>query len=163
MWIKLGALSLTASSLFFLELFGILLTQGLKIEHTGFIKVDNPEQYGLIPNQNVVKTDNAYMMSFYHQLHCLHELQVQYVRLYGIVSSHEYDYEGWALHEEERNHAEHCFSYIRQAIQCSGDITLEGPDLVRESGQSPLRGWGVQHQCRNWENMVRWVDEHAAS
>ena len=47
-------------------------------------------------------------------------------------------------------HLEHCFDYLRQAILCAGDTTIE---WARESGDGQVDGqvdgWGVEHQCRS--------------
>ena len=47
-------------------------------------------------------------------------------------------------------HMEHCFDYLRQAILCAGDTTIE---WARESGDGQVDGqvdgWGVEHQCRS--------------
>ena len=46
------------------------------------------------------------------------------------------------------DHAEHCFIYLRGAILCSGDTTLEPPDELKlRQNRNPLHGWGVQHVC----------------
>lgn len=110
----------------------------------------------------MVSTENAYMVSFYHQLHCLRHLQVQFVQLLPNGSRDR----GSAVDifkDTDRHHAEHCFSYIRQAISCAGDTTLEGPDLFPEPGESPLRGWGVQHQCSKWDHLLHWMKDNAAT
>ena len=101
------------------------------------------------------------MVSFYHQLHCLRDLQVRLVGL-SANTSHDVSRTEELLHESQRFHVEHCFSYIRQGIRCAADTTLEGPDLIPEPGRSPLRGWGVQHQCRKWDDLLNWMEENAA-
>jgi hypothetical protein len=47
-------------------------------------------------------------------------------------------YGGTNLTQEVAHHSAHCFDYIRQALMCAGDTTLEGKtaagmDLCRES------------------------------
>lgn len=128
----------------------------------GFIHVENPEKFGLVPNKNVLKVENSYMVSFYHQLHCLREIQAHYVNFVGSVQDGGSEREMYMMTENAKRHAEHCFDYIRQGIQCSGDIALEGPDLVRVPLESPLRGWGVEHQCRKWDATVEWMKENEA-
>ena len=55
-------------------------------------------------------------------------------------------------HAAHRNtlHMEHCFDYLRQAILCAGDTTIE---WARESGDgeidSQVDGWGIEHQRRS--------------
>ncbi len=45
---------------------------------------------------------------------------------------------------------------------CAADTTLEGPDPEPEAGESPLRGWGVKHWCRDWGGLMEWIEENAA-
>jgi hypothetical protein len=59
-------------------------------------------------------------------------------------------------------HAEHCFRYLRNAAECSFDMTLEPPDQNPVKGMSPLRGYGVEHQCRNRKQVLGWMRENAA-
>lgn len=114
-----------------------------------------PRAYDLLPNSNVVPgIKNAYMISFYHQLHCLRDLQMQYMDLAHNRS---------ATALADLHHAGHCFSYIRQGIMCAGDSTLELPDKHPEPGMSPLRGWDIKHSCRNWGDLIDWMNENAAA
>jgi hypothetical protein len=49
------------------------------------------------------------------------------------------------------SHIAHCFDYLRQAIQCAGDMTIEWANLTDPNHQH-IDGWGVPHrECRNWE------------
>ncbi|KAK4031471.1 hypothetical protein C8A01DRAFT_51454 [Parachaetomium inaequale] len=121
-------------------------------ETTAFVHVPNPQAYSLRPNRGVVAgTENIYMLSAHHQLHCLRQLHLSFFDS--------------RLHRErdtaqDRKHAEHCFDYLRQGIICAGDSTLEGPDL----GKSSLSGNGVVHQCRAWDGsggLESWRKSHA--
>ena len=62
------------------------------------------------------------------------------------------------------DHVGHCFDYLRQALMCAGDMTIEH---AREPplGQKRLTtdGWGVTHQCRNWDEMMAWTLSHKAN
>lgn len=105
------------------------------------------QAYSLRPNRGVVAgTENIYMLSAHHQLHCLRQLHLSFFdsRLDG----------------GHQKHAEHCFDYLRQGIICAGDSTLEGPDL----GKSSLSGNGVVHRCRAWDEsdgLESWRKSHA--
>lgn len=62
-------------------------------------------------------------------------------------------------------HLPHCFDYLRQAIMCSGDTSLEEAIVVPglQSGGLPTRnvdGWGVTHLCRNWEALWEFATNH---
>ncbi|KAK0648123.1 hypothetical protein B0T16DRAFT_407752 [Cercophora newfieldiana] len=73
------------------------------------------------------------------------------------------EYLKFALGEEHigDEHIYHCFDYIRQAIMCAGDTALEkartmdGGRVVRG-----VDGWGVEHQCRDWDAIFQWAQEH---
>lgn len=147
----------------------------------------NPEVYSLEPNDNVIPgAKNAYMLSVYHQLHCLKELQIAFVgqkiqvnNSLGTASStvdaipnpvgkrhgsHKHG-QGPADSTTEprmmltQMHAEHCFDYLREGVMCAGDTTLEGPD----SAGRTIEVWGAMHDCRKWsgaEGLEQWAMEH---
>jgi hypothetical protein len=54
---------------------------------------------------------------------------------------------------QERKHIAHCFDYLRQAIMCAGDMTLEWANW---KGKEPrIDGWGMKHRgCRIWVSLV---------
>lgn len=61
-----------------------------------------------------------------------------------------------SMHHEERtvfapeSHVDHCFDYLRQAIMCAGDLSLEHSVVPDEFG---FNGWGTAHQCADWDTM----------
>lgn len=55
------------------------------------------------------------------------------------------------------DHIGHCFDYLRQAIQCAGDMTLE---TAIPNDDGAVDGWGIEHQCRDWEEAYRWTEEN---
>lgn len=115
--------------------------------YNGFVHLDEPWKLGLKPNKNVIPgTHNMYMTTLYHQFHCLRELQQALM--------------GSTHRTVDRHHAEHCFSYLRQAAMCAGDMTLEPPDEVPEPGRSPLRGWNVTHECIDFDHVMNWMQQH---
>lgn len=60
-------------------------------------------------------------------------------------------------------HVGHCFDYLRQAIQCAGDLTLE-PSAQSSTGKvlGTVDGWGATHMCRSWDDALKWTLEHKA-
>ena len=52
---------------------------------------------------------------------------------------------------------DHCFEYLRQAISCGSAFQIEGSsplDIPGEEGHhlaSTVTGWGVEHDCINFE------------
>lgn len=55
-------------------------------------------------------------------------------------------------------HIAHCFDYLRQALQCAGDLSLESPIEMNEDGL--VVGWNNPHECRNWDAMWNYVETH---
>lgn len=62
-------------------------------------------------------------------------------------------------------HLFHCLDYIRQAVMCTGDTTLEPVDYVLgENGQSDgfeIDASATPRVCRNWGAMHRVMEEFA--
>ncbi|KAI2898066.1 hypothetical protein CBS76997_1565 [Aspergillus niger] len=114
-------------------------------ETTAFVHVQRPELYSLPPNKDVLAgTANVYMLSVHHQLHCLKQLHVATLHFPGGNGQQNH-----AEDSESVRHMEHCVDYLRQAILCAGDATLEGPD----PGKKTLSGYGTTHQCRKWDGL----------
>ena len=55
------------------------------------------------------------------------------------------------------DHIGHCFDYLRQAIQCAGDMTLES---TMPGDQGAVDGWGITHHCRDWDQAYKWTLEN---
>ncbi|KAG1798716.1 hypothetical protein EV424DRAFT_1332873, partial [Suillus variegatus] len=70
-------------------------------------------------------------VSMFHQLHCL-----QMIRL--------------ALINGPNDHSGHCLNFLRQAILCNSDTTLD-PRL------------GVTHICRDWSQVYAYIEENQRS
>lgn len=104
----------------------------------------DPTAFGQLPNDNVQPgKQNVYILSAFHQLHCLKKLQIALVGLQNNATHRRISSE----------HVEHCFTYLRQGIMCSGDTTLEGPD---DHAVPAIRGYGIAHSCRSWETILDW-------
>jgi hypothetical protein len=57
----------------------------------------------------------------------------------------------------------HCFDYLRQALMCASDTTLE---TLRQNGDRVLasvNGWGTTHECKNFEQVRTWTTAHRAT
>ena len=52
-------------------------------------------------------------------------------------------------------HLRHCFDYLRQALLCAADSTLE-PWSENLGG---VTGWGVERVCRDYGGLRVWVEE----
>ena len=131
------------------------LTRDVGPETKAFVHIANPQAYSLLPNKGAIDggAENVFMISAHHQLHCLKRLQLRHVA----ASPAEAD----LIMDDE--HTEHCFDYLRQAIRCAADSTLEG---VNPEKPGILRGYGATHQCRAWDGpdgLDTWRRMHCAA
>lgn len=115
----------------------------------GYVVIDDADRYDL-PEPYTVPLDRyrdgpGYMMSVFHQLHCLSYLAEHYQRGYA----------GVALTDEVAHHTGHCFNYLRQGIMCAADTTLEGKT---EAGP----GEGSQHECADYDALLEWANKNSA-
>jgi hypothetical protein len=58
--------------------------------------------------------------------------------------------------QREFPHVRHCFDYIRQALMCSADATLE-PVNADLGG---VTGWDGTHVCRDFGSLAQWAEDH---
>ncbi|KAJ6191949.1 hypothetical protein J3E72DRAFT_273885 [Bipolaris maydis] len=113
----------------------------------GFVRVEDEHKYGLhggYQYKNKSEHYTAFTVAMYHQLHCVGR------EVYS-DKAHETN-----LNETEKmhmryQHANHCFDYLRQAIMCYADTTLEGVDEL-----------GLTHQCKRWDEFERWYHKYKA-
>lgn len=48
-------------------------------------------------------------------------------------------------------HENHCFDYIRQAIMCAGDMSIEGTAMSKTKDERPhINGYGSLHECKSY-------------
>lgn len=52
-------------------------------------------------------------------------------------------------------HVLHCVEFLRQSIMCHADASLQ----TEASSHQGIVAFGVTYPCRNWWQMVIWVDE----
>jgi len=52
-------------------------------------------------------------------------------------------------------HVQHCLDLLRQTLMCHADTTVEAVDQVSRG----VTGFGVEHQCRNFEQLKHWTEE----
>ncbi|KAI1822492.1 hypothetical protein F4861DRAFT_514120 [Xylaria intraflava] len=121
----------------------------LSSEARGYVQIPDHETYDILEEPYTVPLDRvkdgpAYMMSVFHQLHCL-----SYV-----VDHYRQGYAGANLTDEVAHHSAHCFDYLRQSIMCAGDTNLEG-----KTADGP--GWGSRHVCVDYDALLSWANERA--
>jgi len=57
----------------------------------------------------------------------------------------------------------HCFEYLRQSILCAGNTSLEKAIVVDGEIRCDVDGWGVQHQCREYDAIYALVEKNHAT
>ncbi|OQE05226.1 hypothetical protein PENVUL_c026G01293 [Penicillium vulpinum] len=122
-----------------------------------FKPIEDPDRWGLPegivapfdhPNETDPPKHDFYVISILHQLHCLNMVRFQFWQARdGVDLDTEHDAVKWNLH------VLHCFEYLRQAISCGGDLIIEGssPIKVGNGHATSVTGWGVQHDCIDFE------------
>ncbi|KAF2667309.1 hypothetical protein BT63DRAFT_456614 [Microthyrium microscopicum] len=116
----------------------------------------------------------SYQITMYHQLHCLAMVRKM---LWDVVLGNEdakqllggsipdmtsEDTLGnynttvhWRL-----QHADHCLDFIRQGLQCNGDVGLE-PAIMGENNIIAGVMFGtISHQCRSWDYVRKFAEDH---
>lgn len=94
--------------------------------------------------------NRTFMVSMYHQLHCLDVIRVGFV----VNGSNAY------------HHTEHCLRYLRQILLCKADTTLEDADGLRTTEDGRIlrgaSGLGMVHRCRDWTKVKSYLEEKDA-
>ncbi|OBT83000.1 hypothetical protein VE02_08257 [Pseudogymnoascus sp. 03VT05] len=119
----------------------------------GFVEVQKPWNYGLrggFPVRDTKVPTEIYSISMFHQLYCLSILRDAFGRDRDVSE-----------HQAAENNLGHCFDYLRQAIMCTGDTTLETA-LVNADGEMVpgFDGWGDVHECRSYEAIFDFAAAH---
>lgn len=121
--------------------------------------IPDPAAYSLPPGQPTDEESigEIYDISVFHQLHCLNHVRTF---LFTLKAGVEYNtstetYE--TLLKSQEDHVYHCFDYIRQALMCNADLTVEWPREEEDGRRIAVDGWGVAHQCKNWVSLTKSV------
>ncbi|KAG4440191.1 hypothetical protein IFR05_004336 [Cadophora sp. M221] len=113
----------------------------------GFIKV--PTEVTQSDGSTKVE-EKPFCISMFHQLHCIAGLK-------------------WVFESEDnrainktseayimkKKHMAHCFDFLRQAVMCAGDMTLEPVD------EGATDGWNVTHTCRDFKTIYDFATERS--
>lgn len=84
----------------------------------------------------------------FHQIHCLGVIRRDYYKLaMGIQTDDHFVIKEEAKRQLAHEHSGHCFDYLRQAFECSGDMTLEWPRTEKDGSRFQTDGTGIPHVC----------------
>ncbi|KAF7525076.1 hypothetical protein G7054_g11199 [Neopestalotiopsis clavispora] len=88
----------------------------------------------------------GYILSVYHQLHCLSIITQRMGTSYEEFAE---------FTRPQLEHTTHCIEYLRQAILCNADTSLEG-----ETGAWPASAaWGQMHTCKDFDALLELADD----
>lgn len=50
-------------------------------------------------------------------------------------------------------HIRHCIDLLRHTLMCQPDTTIE----VKDEEIGGVKGFGTEHQCKDWEQLMQWT------
>lgn len=123
----------------------------------GFVNISNPKAYHLLPGISTEVGIDRYSVAMYHQLHCLVS-KALVPPLRGLrTTSPPFD-SFYRTIFAMPHHLQHCFAYLAQSIQCSGDLTVEWAMVELDGSRIQVDGWGVPHQCKDLDEIWAWME-----
>ncbi|TAQ88147.1 hypothetical protein B7494_g3546 [Chlorociboria aeruginascens] len=125
----------------------------------GRVVIEQPWTYGLSSIEDPPLDSEEYGISVFHQLHCLGVLRYSWFALMGDQDS---SIER-PLHHLAPAAAIHCFDFLRQALMCQADTTIEFAKYRGRDGVvRTAHGWGVEHKCKDWDSVWEWTMKYHA-
>jgi len=117
----------------------------------GFQSIPDPESYHDLPTPIVWPNQTVFTTSMTHQLHCLFAV----VEVYSMLTSNHSSETITSMPEDHHWHMIHCFDYMRQAIMCSADMSLEGLETTFPDHNGGSDGWDSKHVCRDYGEVIK--------
>ncbi|KAH9222238.1 hypothetical protein DL95DRAFT_402213 [Leptodontidium sp. 2 PMI_412] len=134
-----------------------LLTNGpglVWISEDAASKLSEPTERVRDYNREINPDVPGYMgnIEVFHQLHCLNRIRKLF---YNRTREDVHD----EIPEMREPHTTHCFEYLRQVIQCHGDVGIMslGWDAT---GEAYTAIFETERQCRNFELIREWTKKH---
>ncbi|EAT76501.2 hypothetical protein SNOG_16129 [Parastagonospora nodorum SN15] len=124
---------------------------------SGFMHIQDYKKYTLPPPMHfdVSPGKELFAIAVFHQLHCLMHISAFLDKLTMKIRNRE-----WTLDEQALAHNDHCFNYIRSALMCAADTTLEGQAQSNVLGDAAgTDGTGAVHICRNFDEVSAWAEK----
>lgn len=123
----------------------------------GFIDVPDYQSYTLPPpmHYDVYSGKEVFTLAVFHEMHCLMHISGYIDKLVMQIRNKDF-----YLDEGTIGHNDHCFNYIRNALMCCGDMTLEGQSQAKMFEHiAGTDGTGAIHVCRNYDEISRWAEK----
>ncbi|KAK3648387.1 hypothetical protein LTR56_007504 [Elasticomyces elasticus] len=131
----------------------------------GFILLPNstaPGAYDLPLGQSTSR-GQIYDISVFHQLHCLANIRRHMFAIDAILDRNDrLEIDSLALKPHD-DHVYHCFDYIRQALMCAGDMTIEWPRTETDGSRFAVDGWGITHECKDWSAIMEFMEQNSVT
>jgi hypothetical protein len=119
----------------------------------GFVYIKDWKKYDLPPGQET-EYGMIYSTAVFHQMHCLGQVRrFSWMFLDAITKNDTMEMQNiinMFIKMDHVDHMNHCFDYLRQTIQCGGDMTMEWPRTEASGARFAVDGWGIPHECKNW-------------
>ncbi|TKA27395.1 hypothetical protein B0A50_05007 [Salinomyces thailandicus] len=130
----------------------------------GFILLANNtrQQWDLQPGKPTSEGE-VYDISLFHELHCLRHIRTHTFTLQAMLGKENWQEIYDLLLKPGEDHVFHCFDYIRQALMCAGDMTVEWPRVEADGSRFAVDGWGITHECKSWDAIMQYMQEHTIS
>ncbi|KAK5740509.1 hypothetical protein LTR17_004546 [Elasticomyces elasticus] len=131
----------------------------------GFILLPNSTAQGAydLPLGQCTSRGQIYDISVFHQLHCLANIRRHLSAMKTALDEadqHESNVHALQPHDD---HVYHCFDYIRQALMCAGDMTIEWPRTETDGSRFAVDGWGITHECRDWSAIMEFMKQNSVT
>jgi hypothetical protein len=96
----------------------------------------------------------TYSIAVFHEMHCLMHISAYVDKLVMQIRNKDL-----MLDEGPIGHNDHCFNYLRNALMCCGDTTLEGQSQAKMFEDVPgTDGTGAVHVCRSYDEISAYAD-----
>ncbi|KAK5724625.1 hypothetical protein LTR15_004671 [Elasticomyces elasticus] len=131
----------------------------------GFILLPNSTAQDIydLPLGQSTSRGQIYDISVFHQLHCLANIRRHMFAMDAILDRNDkLEIESLALKSHD-DHVYHCFDYIRQALMCAGDMTIEWPRTEMDGSRFAVDGWGVTHECKDWSAIMEFMKQNSVT
>jgi hypothetical protein len=89
-------------------------------------------------------------LDVFHSLHCVNKVRKSY------YSDYYHDPNPIA---DQQEHFDHCIDLLRQVIMCHGDVSLHTYEW-KDDYRWPWPSMQTTHQCRNWDRLMDWSQDH---